>query len=104
MADETPTTYDSMKYCDLRVLYAERCGFLGVEKPVVPAMKKDLITMLNFMDVFGVPKDPDTKPDESIRQAICSLLEKGLANTPSSDPLFVIVAGNNDARQLYRPK
>ncbi len=89
----TKDIYDRMNCSELRQLYVERVGYLGIENPQVPRTKRGLVTMLRAADSLGVPQDRDTDPMDSIRNAVVKILKEGIAEskrTGKSLPYIII--------------
>jgi hypothetical protein len=84
--------YDHIKYSDLRQLYAERCSYMGIEKPKIPRTREGLVTMLRASDTLGVPQDRDTDPMDSIKAAVVKILSAGITESKRTDkPLATLI-------------
>lgn len=70
--------YEDMTYGELRDLYFFRCNLFGVKNPEIPNSKKDLITILEAADMFGVPKEEGVDALESTRTALIRMMQDGL--------------------------
>ena len=82
--------YSSVKYSELRKIYAERLGYIGINNPVIPRKKKDLVIMLQMADIAGVPKDKDTKFEDSVREAAIKILKPAkYEKREASQPIMI---------------